>query len=315
MKNRTAREELKLKHKHIKSVCNPNNIRYEGVSIKENWLSFDGFYKDNINRFYNAKRKWENYQLVTNSSPEGKYNLTKVHLIRKNKALGFSKENTVFTSPSDRMKYHKGAHKFNLNNGALLGTRDIQNILKKKGISRDIGNIGVNKNKGVDITKPNRLKNFKWKGEFMSLDEISKKEGVKKTQLGNRVFKNKEKIKDAINYCKLNPKKRYDFKGEVLTPKEIIRIISKESGIAEGTITRRFYSWEKKDWDKFYLKKSKNKYAPYPKVVIAEKEGKKQEFKSMREAGRVLGLSASNISTYINKDVTWKLKGFHFYKK
>lgn len=64
--------------------------------------------------------------------------------------------------------------------------------------------------------------------------------------------------------------------------------------------------------NKLIINKSVNKSAPYPKKVIAEKDGNKIEFNSIREAAEVLGINYGNISTYANGKRKGKLKGYSF---
>ena len=200
-------------------------------------------------------------------------------------------------------------------NKAILGTRDIQNILKKRGIKRSLSNIIINEKLNKDILKPNRLKQWKYKGIFRNLTEISEMENINKDKLYNRIYNKKETLLEAINYCKSFPTeiKLYPFRGTEMTTFDIIKLIIKETGLKEYAAINRFYRRKNDNFEELFTFKSTNKYAPYPKKITAEKKGVKQEFNSIIEAGRCLNInSPSNISSYLNKKTKYKPGGYHF---
>jgi len=298
----TIKEELYLTWKTVLAVAlRPNNKRYEGVPC--DWNTFDEFYKQNYQKYYKAKRKWKNYIKVTPEKYRGKkkanYEKRNVCLIRKIKEDGYTKKNTVFTSSSDRMKYHKNTKKIYIDD-KLLGIRDVKNILKKEGVNFAIGAINARMNRGINpFDKDNRLKKFKWKGIYMPLHEIAKKEGIIYSLLQNRIFKNKMKLHDAINYCKKYKASEYLFDGKMLSPGQIIKTLSKRLGIKEEALTNRFYR-NNCDYTKIMYIKSNNKYAPYKKKIIAKKDGASIRFNSIAGACKALNLNPSAASCYLN---------------
>jgi len=299
----TIKEELHVTWETILAVAlRPNNKKYEDVPC--DWNTFDEFYKQNYQRYYRAKRKWENYIKVTPKKyrykKKGNYEVRNICLIRKIREYGYTKKNTVFTSLSDRMKYHKTSKKIYIND-KLLGTRDVKNILKKQGVNfATVGVINARMNRGMNpFAKENRLKNFKWKGKYMALHEIAEKEGIIYSLLQNRIFHNKMKLHDAINYCKKYEVSEYLFEGEMLPPGEIIKTLSKKLGIKEEVLSNRFYR-NNCDYTKIMYVKSDNKYAPYKKKVTAKKDGKSIKFNSITEACETLKLNISSASCYLN---------------
>jgi hypothetical protein len=305
----TIKEELYLNWKYISSVAlQPNNKRFENVPCE--WDSFDDFYKANYQRYYLAKKKWKNYTKIipekyNKNQNKGKYKVRIINFIRKVKEQGFTKENTVFTSYSDRMKYHKTSKKI-LINDKLLGTRDVCNILKKQGIKLTVQAINNRINNNTEIfKKENRLKKFKWKGKYLALHEIAKKENILHSLLQNKIFRNKYSLKKAVDYCKSYVPSTYLFEGEMLYPKQIIHILSKRTGINEKTLIGRFYHY---NCD--YTKITNN--ILYKKKIIAEKGDEKLIFDSISDASVKLKISPGNLSQYANGKKNGKLKGYKF---
>jgi hypothetical protein len=309
----TAREKLLIVYKSICAASiQTGNKRYEGVYICDNWKTFDGFYKDNIQRYYKAVKKWKNYKRITNANNNKKCNLSNVWFVRKVKDLGYTKKNTCFTSPSDKMKFHKTSKKILLDK-RVLGTRDVINILKKKGIK--VSNTSVitsrmNKKLSPFMTE-NRLKKWKWKGVYMSLQELAKKENISHSLLKNRVCRKDLDLKKEVEYCKNYKDSKHLFEGNYLLPIDICRILSKRTGIKLSTLKARFYKWDG-DFNKMIIEKSVNKFAPYPKKIFAEKNGETFEFDSIKSASRKLKISSGNLSAYANGKRTGKLKGYTF---
>ena len=309
----TARESLYIVWKSISAVAlQRGNKRYEGVFIVDKWKTFDGFYNDNIGRYYRARKKWNNYKRITPINKTAKHNPSHINFIRKVKSLGYTKDNTCFTSASDRMKFHKTSRKIILEN-RVLGTRDVKNILSKKGI--DVSGINVishRMRKGLSpFMEENRLKKWRWKGKNLPLHEIAKKENITLSLLSNKIHGEKLSLKTAVDYCKNYVPPTYLFEGEELLPNEICKILSHRTGIKESTLRSRFYKWGY-ELNKLVIEKSTNKNAPYPKIVIAEKDGEKIKFNSIREAANELGISFGNLSTYANGKRKGKLKGYTF---
>jgi len=307
----TTRESLYIVWKTVAAkAIQRGNLHFEDVPIEESWKTFEGFYEDNVSRYYRAKTKWKNYQRITPVNNTVKYKMTHIIFIRKVPGLGFTKKNTCFTSASDRMKFHKTSRKIMLDK-KVLGTRDVLNILKKKGIPiSGIQVISSRMSKGESpFMKNNRLRKWFRNGKYSSLIEIAKEEGVPYTFLALKVSSKKLELEDAIKHCRDYVRKLYLFEEKQLLPHEICKILSKRHNIKESVMLSRFYRYGF-DINKMIIKKSTSKYAPYPKKVIAEKEGSKLEFNSIRDAARKLGLTNGNVSRYVNGK--GRLKGYSF---
>jgi hypothetical protein len=207
------RKQLYNAYKHIRAVCLNKGKRYEGVPLQKEWATFEGFYTDNLLRFKKAQYKWKNYKKVSIyylrelkiNNRKRKYVLSNICLARKVKQLGYTKNNTVFTSLSDKEKYDKKSHKY-LFGKNLLGTRDVQNIIKKNGLKRSISNIQKRKRKEKNPFGLNTAHRFEWKGKFMNLREISEKEKISKNTLKMNMYNNNMSLEDAV-------KKTKKFKG------------------------------------------------------------------------------------------------------
>lgn len=291
---KTIREELKNTWGHISAVAlNPLNKRYEGVPCE--WKDFDEFYRCNYQRYYKAKKKWAKYVNLTNENNSDR----KCVFTRKVKEKGFTKTNTVFTSLSDRMKYHRTSRKI-VYNDTILGTRDIINILKKRNIKISNTAVIVDRiNKGTNIFKTNRLDlKYNWKGKYMSLSEISKKEDISKGFLKNKIYTDKISLEKAVKHCKSYNRKKSLFEGEMLTDIEIIRLIAKRLELSEKTILNRFYK-NKGDFNKIIYKTSTNDCAPYRKKVKAVKGDNILLFNSVSEACMSLDIRRPSANSYL----------------
>lgn len=275
--------------------CVYNSPRNDGSLMEEGWKDFDVFYKDNYRKYYRAKRKWKNYRRLT-GDVGAELKVNPVHLIRKIPDKGFFVKNLVFTSVADKMKYFKSSKNIFLDN-KRLGTRDVKNLLKKRGINLTITNIALRINEGRSVFGINRLKKWKWKGLYFSLEEIAVKENVKYTLLQNRVFIQGEPLGKAIIYCKNWVKTLYDYEGKMLTPTEIIRILSKKYNIPEITLCHRFYSWGY-DVDRI-TKKSENKFVPYKKPIVVKKGNTEVVFDSTLATSKALNISVAQITNVV----------------
>jgi hypothetical protein len=299
----TTRQELYIVWKHIAAVAlHPNDKKFQNVPCE--WKTFDEFYSKNYQRYYKAKLKWKNYKKVTPvkyNKAKGKYTTRCVHFVRKVSKEGFTKKNTVFTSASDERKYRDNTHKIIFDGQQLLGIRDVKNILKKNGIERSISSIIRLKNNNKSLFELNRLHKFFWKGKYMSLVEIAKKENINYGFLNNKICTDKFDLKDAVAHCKKYTAPLYSFEGENLYPHQIIEILSKRHNIKKSTLQYRFYNWGYDDIEKLVIKKSNNKFAPYPKKVCAEKDDKKQIFDSVKSMCEVLGIARNSANNYLYK--------------
>lgn len=241
MQERKNLTELKRIYHYVRIVTSYlGSKKYEGVPLDENWQDFESFVKDNWFRYYRAKIKWRNYKKVV--LRKGRPNKLKVNYIcfkRKVKSLGYTKENTVFTSLSDATKYYETTHKY-LFEDQLLGTRDIKNILKKRGISVTMETIVSRLNKGDDLFSVTVTDKIRYRGKWMNLKDIADLESIDYEVLKKRYYK-KGNIKGAVDSTKKVKKLvRIEFEGNLLLRAKIFKILSDRSGIKEDTIKIRF---------------------------------------------------------------------------
>lgn len=221
-------KNLKNIYNHISGIClSIENKKYKGLPIDENWLTFEGFVKDNWIRYYRAIIKWKNYHRLDIRPGLDSIELknSNIRFICKVKEKGYTKENTVFTSISDMSKYVSYTHKYMFED-RLLGTRDIQNILKKRGIYLYMETIVKRLKAGEDLFAPDVSKKIIYKGKYFDLMDISKIENVNYDVLKKRYYEVKD-ISIAIeNARKSKPLQRFLFEGEMLLRAEIHKIIA-----------------------------------------------------------------------------------------
>lgn len=221
-------KNLKNIYNHISGIClSIENKKYKGLPIDENWLTFDGFVKDNWVRYYRAIIKWRNYQKQAFKRPGDTEKLqnSPIRFIAKVKDNGYTKENTVFTSPSDMTKYVSYTHKYMFED-RLLGTRDIKNILKKRGINISMEQLVRRLKLGYDLFEPCVNNKIKYKGKYLNLVEISKLENVNYAVL-KKAYYEFEDIKKAIEKAKITkPLQKHLFEGQMLLRAEIYKIIA-----------------------------------------------------------------------------------------
>lgn len=282
--------ELKNIYQYVRKVCcQTGGQRYEGVPLDNNWQSFDDFVKDSWFRYYRAIIKWRGYKRVApREGQKGALKNNYVRLKRKVKERGFTKDNTVFTSPSDMMKYIEYTHKYMFEN-QLLGTRDIKNILRKRGINLTMEMIVKRLKSGTDLFAPNGDEHTKWKGKFRSFVEIAELENVNYDILKKRFYE-KGNIQKAIDAARnTEGLKRYDFEGQQLLQSEICDILANRTGIKTETIRNRFKK-NGLDIEKLIVRKGYKGFSRTAKKVIAIKDGKEQPFNSIGDAARELNL-------------------------
>lgn len=295
--NKTERELYQM-WGYIRRVCFGKAKIFEGVPCEKGWETFDGFKKANYFRYLRAKVKWKNYKRVSqhrNGIPQ-ELKLNNVSLKRKVKELGYTMENTVFTSLSDKCKYSKSTHKY-MFEGQLLGTRDIKNILKKRGITITMEQITTRLNRGADVFAPGERFQIKWKGKYRSYKDIAEMEGVSYEMLKRRNYEVND-IRKALDYCReWDGFPTYDFEGQSLRKMEICEILSSRTGIAQGTMKGRF---TKHGMNLTFLNAPLGVKLTARKTVYAIKDGIEQKFDSIDIAAETLGLTAGNISLAAN---------------
>ena len=309
----TTKEEMKLMWNYLSSVSRwKGHQKYEGVPCE--WSSFDEFYSANYQRYYRAKKKWKGYKNVCKYHKRKKsYPVRKVHFVRKEKEKGYTKENTVFTSPSDQMKFSSRCRKYMLGD-RVLGTRDIQNLLKKNGVKRSMTNIALSAKQNKPLFRKNRLDQWFWKGENRSLKDIEEMENIRFGFLSNKVYKNGYTIEEAVNHCKKYFRTTYLFEGKHLKAIDLVRVLAERCNVTEGAMQHRFYRYGY-DLTKLTMEKSDSKYAPYRKPVIAIKSGTKTQFPSVQSACETLSIHRSCANNYLkgNLNNTNQTKGYELF--
>jgi len=271
-----VRLELHGPWEYMKKKClQTGNRLYEGLPMQEGWEDFEVFVKDNWRKYYRAKLKWKNYKRVApRKGLTGKIKTKKVRLTRKVKEDGYTIENTVFTSLSDMMKYHRTTHKY-MFDGRLLGTRDIKRILKKRGI--DIGMEALTRRltEGVDVFAPSKDGKHKWRGKHRSFVEIAEMEGVGYDVLKRQYYRFWD-MRKAMDYSRqAKGLRRYEFEGDQLLSIEICRILSQRTGIAMETIYGRFKKYGL-DMKRLVCKLGYKGYSGTAKPIVAIKNGKEK---------------------------------------
>lgn len=203
------------------------NKKYKGLPIDEKWFTFEGFVRDNWVRYYRAIIKWRNYQkqAYKRVGDTEKLQNSPIRFIAKVKEKGYTKENTVFTSPSDMTKYVSYTHKY-IFEDRLLGTRDIKNILKKRGINISMEQLVRRLKLGYDLFEPCVDNKIKYKGKYLNFVEIAKLENINYDMLKRRYYELQD-IKKAIEKSRESkPLQRHLFEGKMLLRAEISKIIS-----------------------------------------------------------------------------------------
>lgn len=281
--------------------------KYEGVPYDNKWETFEGFVKENWFRYFRAKVKWKNYTRV--APRKGEYETPLIHrnirLKRKVKELGFTKDNTVFTSPSDQMKYFESTHKY-MFEGQLLGTRDIKNILKKRGINLGMEQVVMRLKKGMDLFEPSIDCKIKWKGKYRSYVEIADMEKISLSSLKKLNVENNN-IRKSVDQCReWEGFPAYEFEGENLRRFQICEIIAERTGLRQTTINSRFtkhgmnLSVLTAPETIYKLHAPKGEKKSLQKIIYSFKDGIEQKFESIAQAGDKLNLNHANISLAAN---------------
>lgn len=295
-----TQKELYSMWDYFRKVCvRKGCAQYEGVPYDAGWLSFDGFVKENSFRYLRAKVKWKNYQRVAlrkEGEAPAPLKLNNIRLKRKIMEVGFTKENTVFTSPSDMMKYVEFTHKY-MFEGKLLGTRDIKNILKKRGINLSMGTITGRLNKGFNLFAENEHSKIKWKGKFRSYVEIAKIEEVSLAMLKKRNLEINN-IRKSLDYCRQwDGYPTYEFEGKNIRKFEICDIISERLKIKDSTIKGRFVKY---GMNLKFLTAPLGAKLTMRKNIFAMIDGIEFNFDSIEDAAQKLNFIAGNISQAVN---------------
>lgn len=287
---------------------------YEGVPIDKNWSTYDGFFKDNYYRYYRALVKWKNYKrciVKPKRGLTGTLKKTPVQFVRKIKSVGFTKENTVFTSCSDAKKFLHRSKKIMFDD-KLLGTRDVSNILKKRGINANPDLIAKRIRTGDDIFGVNVKQRVRYKNKFRSLPQIAAMNCISVNALKNH-YKISGDIKKAISEAKRwKGFKKYLFESKYLTAREICAILSKRTGVKVDTLAIRFRKYGF-DLNKILMRFRSKENSSLVIPVVAEKDGKIVIFRSFKEAATSLNIKPSNISLAVNGKIK-QCKGYKFYK-
>lgn len=282
---------------YARKVCG-NGILRENVPCDPNWATFDGFLKDNWFRYYRAKIKWKNYKRVATTDKYSGPLKNKILVFKRyKKELGFTKENTFFSNPSDVSKYRSTTHKY-MFEGRMLGTRDIHRILKKRGINIGMPTIVNRLKNGQPLFDKAERAQIKWKGKNRSFVEIAEME---KTAL-NRVKKNYYRtgsITKSVDKSKSYKEKTHLFEGDYLYLFQIAKILSVRYNVSDIAMRGRLKK-NIKDNGTFVMTDS-IKAGMYEKPLLsvsvnATKDGKTITFKSIAAAAKELGLKSANVS-------------------
>lgn len=133
--NKVIRSRICDAFNHIKRKCIKNYL-----PIEEEWIAreigFINFIIYILPQYKKATKKWRNYKYVTNRMDQKKTNRPRnnsIWISLKYKEKGLTKRNIQITCPTETQKTRINTHKIMFEN-KLLSTRDIQNILKKRGI-------------------------------------------------------------------------------------------------------------------------------------------------------------------------------------
>ena len=233
-------KKLSNKYEKVIKVCRHKNGQlYEGVPLDENWKTFEDFLKDNWIRYCRALIKWRNYKRVSpRKEYKGELKVNPIFFVRKIKELGYTKENTVFTSISDSMKYSDKRHRYVIED-KLMGTRDIKNMLRKNGVDINMESITKRLRNKEELFSPKKKFYVMYKGKHRSFAEISKIENISKDVLKKRYKKHRD-IKKAIQSTKnIKPFKTYLFEGKNIRAFELADLLSKKEGINKSTLLNR----------------------------------------------------------------------------
>ena len=187
--------------------------------------------------------------------------------------------------------------------GKMLGTRDIQRILKKRGINIGMEAIVHRLKKGFDLFATSERDHIKWKGKFRSFVDIAKMEGIGYGILKHR-FYDCGNIRKAVDISiNVKPAKIYDFEGKQLRKFEIVQILAERFGITykamlsrvkkRGINSGRFIITDN-------IKADKHAKKTLRKCVYAIKDGVEQKFDSIQQAATELHLLSPNVSQAVN---------------
>jgi hypothetical protein len=131
-------------------ICDAfNRLKRECINnylpIEEEWIpykqGFQQFYNHIIKQYNKAEKKWNKYNnVVARRKPLTKGTQCLIYITLKIKEKGLTKRNILITNASDAQKVRNTTHKI-IFEDQLLSTRDIQNILKKRGVSITIEQI------------------------------------------------------------------------------------------------------------------------------------------------------------------------------
>jgi hypothetical protein len=178
-------------------------VQYEGVYITPRWKDFETFYNENEKRYDNAVKKHKNYKRLDIRDGETPLIMPIISFERKVKGKGYTRRNTFFSNPSDRMKYRSTIHKY-LFEEKMLGTRDIKNILAKRGINIAMETITDRLRLGKPLFNPNRQVKYFYKGEYTTGPKIAEENNVTYGNF-NKWFHKLGSIEEALKYLKNAP--------------------------------------------------------------------------------------------------------------
>jgi len=190
-----------LWNKIMSKCCRKENATYEGIYIQENWKTFENFFNDNKRRYRLAVNKNKKYKRFDLRNGDISFKCSIVSFALKNKEKGYTFKNTVFCNPSERMKYRRNIHKYMFEN-KLLGTRNIKDILKKRGILLTMETITLRLRNGKSLFEPNKLSKYLYKGKYVTGMDIALKENVQYGNFNANIRNFNYSVADTLKYLK-----------------------------------------------------------------------------------------------------------------
>lgn len=168
--------------------------------FENSWYDFNVFYNWMYPRYNKALKNCINNKSITNRS----LNKDPVRIQRRNASKAYTKNNIVFVSTTQAVKFHNrtGIHKTNkvILNNKIHFIRDLVNITKKRGLIITPSGIINRIKKGEDVFKIKKQSQYLYKDKYVSLVAISKDLIISYHLLKHCINKKKMSLQQAINY-------------------------------------------------------------------------------------------------------------------
>jgi len=184
---------MKATTKKRERICDAfNKIKRKCIKnylpIEEQWIpykeGFNNFYNYIIKKYNKAEKKWKNYTQVSpkRAGKQSTRSPGPICIGLKIKDKGLIKQNILITNHSDIQKPRHNTYKIMFEN-KLLSTRDIHNILKKRGIDISLETITKRIRQQNKIFALKDKHKIKYQGKFMSSCEIERINNIHKGTL------------------------------------------------------------------------------------------------------------------------------------